>query len=120
MTYKQALKIYMENNRRGSRIVKRIAKWKENKTVADNAKALKFSTPNEAAQFARRFGLVSLKARPHSRIYEEIEEIRKLRDMDYTFAEISRIYSVSRQRIEQLLAQNKQETAQTTPQEAAK
>lgn len=107
---KKAIEIYISKRNPPERIIRRIMSWNEEATISENGKLLK-SPYSSVHMFARRFGLKYKQAKmgrvpkypPISRAFRDVAKIIALRKDGMTFREIGERYSVTRQRIEQIV-----------------
>lgn len=106
----KAIKIYFSRLNPSERLIKKIMSWDEGATVTENSRVLGIPSAGGYV-FAKRFGLNFRKgeqgrppgSQPLSKASKDVEKIVSLRNKGLTFKEIGERYSLSRQRIEQIV-----------------
>lgn len=100
MTREEAVEIYLSKYGKAAEIVEKIMAWDTTKTIEENMKNLSFLKKIMAYQFSRKF---NLKYAKHRKAYMRKVAFKAMREAGATYEEIGRLFSVSKQAIEQVI-----------------
>ena len=101
MTLRYIIKIYFLQNKKTKKTFAKLRKWSCRKGIRENAKAIGLGIPSTVA-FAHRFNLVYRS----NRLCGQVRKIKILRKAGFTFQEISKLYGVTPQHIQQVFKKN--------------
>ena len=111
MNKSKAIEVYLKHSSHIVRTLPRLMKWEENLDIKENSISLGL-TMEYTRKFARTFGL-NFKKRDYPfnmRLIKKrdlrLSAIKCLRNTNWTFSQIGKLFNLSKQRVEQIYSEN--------------